>query len=145
MRWFKVLLSGLLILNFIGCATTGRNRTELEIAQLQTKINDLEEELQLQQDQIQDLQYELQKRERKETSTLAAALPASGAVTGVSKPTSKNVQQALKNAGFYTGAIDGKIGPKTREAIKEFQKSNSLYSDGIVGKKTWEKLSQYLY
>lgn len=35
---------------------------------------------------------------------------------------------------------DGIFGPLTEEAVKEFQKSNGLTVDGIVGAKTWAKL-----
>jgi peptidoglycan hydrolase-like protein with peptidoglycan-binding domain len=55
----------------------------------------------------------------------------------------RDIQRSLKNAGFYAGAIDGKMGPLTREAVKEFQRVHGLTDDGIVGKKTWAKLSQY--
>lgn len=60
------------------------------------------------------------------------------------KPSKQEIQQALKAAGFYQGTIDGKIGPQTREAIKEFQRINGLKVDGIVGRHTWEKLAPYL-
>ena len=36
--------------------------------------------------------------------------------------------------------VDGIKGNKTRDAIKEFQATMGLTTDGIVGKKTWEKL-----
>lgn len=60
------------------------------------------------------------------------------------KPTKKEIQQALKNAGFYQGPVDGKIGPQTREAVRQFQQVNGLKVDGVVGKQTWTKLSAYL-
>ena len=63
---------------------------------------------------------------------------------GPYKPTNKQIQTALKNAGFYNGPIDGVIGPKTLKAIKEFQEKNNLKVDGKVGPKTWELLSRYL-
>jgi len=63
---------------------------------------------------------------------------------GPYKPTAIEIQTALKNANFYTGAIDGKIGPKTKKAIEEFQKANGLEVDGKVGPKTWAALSKYL-
>jgi peptidoglycan hydrolase-like protein with peptidoglycan-binding domain len=59
-------------------------------------------------------------------------------------PSSKEIQTALKNAGLYEGAIDGKIGPKTQEAIKKFQQENNLKVDGKVGPKTWAVLKKYL-
>lgn len=56
----------------------------------------------------------------------------------------KEIQAALKAANFYTGNIDGKIGPKTKRAIVEFQKANGLKADGKVGPKTWAELGKYL-
>lgn len=61
-----------------------------------------------------------------------------------SKPTDTEVQTALKNANFYAGQIDGKIGPKTKQAIEEFQKANNLKPDGKVGPKTWALLNAHL-
>ncbi|MFH0763583.1 MAG: peptidoglycan-binding domain-containing protein [Candidatus Omnitrophota bacterium] len=56
----------------------------------------------------------------------------------------KDIQKALKNAGFYIGAIDGKVGPKTKNAILEFQRAKGLKVDGKVGPKTWAELERYL-
>jgi len=56
----------------------------------------------------------------------------------------KDIQTALKAANFYTGNIDGKIGPKTKKAIVEFQKAKGLKTDGKVGSKTWMELEKYL-
>jgi peptidoglycan hydrolase-like protein with peptidoglycan-binding domain len=56
----------------------------------------------------------------------------------------KEIQAALKAANFYTGSIDGKIGPKTKKAIIEFQKAHGLKADGRVGPKTWAELEKYL-
>ncbi|OIO32617.1 MAG: hypothetical protein AUJ70_05115 [Candidatus Omnitrophica bacterium CG1_02_40_15] len=60
------------------------------------------------------------------------------------KPTTKDIQTALKKAGFNPGSLDGKMGPRTRQAIKDFQKSKGLVPDGAVGPKTWASLSKYL-
>ncbi|MDD5427682.1 MAG: peptidoglycan-binding domain-containing protein [Candidatus Omnitrophica bacterium] len=56
----------------------------------------------------------------------------------------KDIQRALKNAGFYTASIDGKLGPKTKSAIEEFQRANGLKVDGKVGPITWAELEKYL-
>lgn len=63
---------------------------------------------------------------------------------GPYKPTSQQIQIALKNAGYYNGKIDGKIGPLTKKAISEFQAANNLEVDGKVGRKTWAILINYL-
>jgi peptidoglycan hydrolase-like protein with peptidoglycan-binding domain len=63
---------------------------------------------------------------------------------GPYKPTGIEIQTALKHAGFYTGSIDGKIGPKSKKAIEDFQSANGLKVDGKIGLKTWEALGKYL-
>jgi peptidoglycan hydrolase-like protein with peptidoglycan-binding domain len=63
---------------------------------------------------------------------------------GPYKPSSQQIQTALKNAGYYAGKVDGKIGPLSKEAIKKFQAANNLNVDGKVGPKTWELLSKHL-
>ena len=65
-----------------------------------------------------------------------AAAPATGAQVG----SAQEIQQALKQAGFYQGAIDGKVGPKTQQAIKAFQQAHQLKVDGKVGPRTWAAL-----
>ncbi len=60
------------------------------------------------------------------------------------KPTAEEIQTSLKNAGYYAGEIDGKIGPMTKKAIKDFQQANNLEADAKVGPKTWEVLSKHL-
>jgi peptidoglycan hydrolase-like protein with peptidoglycan-binding domain len=55
-----------------------------------------------------------------------------------------SIQKALKAAGYYQGQVDGKIGPDTREAVRNFQRDNGLTPDGIVGKTTWSRLKTHL-
>jgi len=62
---------------------------------------------------------------------------------GSLKPSTREIQKALKNAGFYQGNVDGKMGPMTRDAVKEFQRVHGLNDDGVVGRKTWAKLKSY--
>ncbi len=55
----------------------------------------------------------------------------------------RTVQAALKEAGFYNGAIDGKVGNQTIAAITAFQRSVGLKADGICGRQTWQQLQGY--
>ena len=52
----------------------------------------------------------------------------------------KEVQQMLKNLGYYSGAVDGDFGAGTENAVKAFQKQNGLEADGKVGTQTLAKL-----
>jgi len=58
--------------------------------------------------------------------------------------TATEVQQALLNAGYYDGKIDGKIGPRSQAAIKKFQADKGLKVDGVVGGKTSAALAEHL-
>jgi peptidoglycan hydrolase-like protein with peptidoglycan-binding domain len=81
-----------------------------------------------------------------EASAPAAMPPAMEAMANAPyvAPTAREIQAALKNAGYYKGAVDGKLGPKSKKAIEAFQNDNGLTGDGKVGPKTWTKLQTYL-
>lgn len=54
----------------------------------------------------------------------------------------KRIQSLLRKAGFYKGEIDGKMGPETIRAIKQFQRSKNLKDSGVINVKTWEELKK---
>lgn len=56
----------------------------------------------------------------------------------------KAIQLALKQAGYYGGSVDGKVGPLTQKAIEDFQRAKGLKADGRVGSVTWAELEKYL-
>jgi murein L,D-transpeptidase YcbB/YkuD len=64
--------------------------------------------------------------------------------SGPFKPSTIEIQTALKNAGFYLDEVDGKLGPRTRKAIEDFQSGHNLKADGKVGPQTWSVLQGYL-
>ena len=127
----RLILAVSLISGFIlsGCATSGNvGAFDPEIARLQNKVEVLESELRQKQDENLILKEKIAEFDKKPFKL----------------PTGKDIQTALKNAGFYKGDVDGQIGSKTKQAIKKFQEANGLNPDGAVGSRTWEKLEKYL-
>ena len=119
-----------------GCvATVGRNNAA-ETQSLRNQVSVLENQLRVKDEEIDSLKDALNTKRMQWRSTVPEVK---------SRPNAKQIQMALKNAGYYQRAIDGKIGKHTRQAIKKFQKDNNLSVDGKVGKKTWSVLSKYLY
>lgn len=43
-----------------------------------------------------------------------------------------DVQRALKRRGYYSGSVDGDIGPRSRSAIREYQADHGLPVSGRV-------------
>ena len=141
-----------------GCATQNQSL----ITHLQTRVGELERQLELRDEQIKDMRYtvkdlsyevdRMKTRVPRETASTTKTQN-SGEITSKSKSDSdiirvpvsvSKVQEALKSAGKYDGPIDDKLGAKTRDAIMDFQKEHGLKSDGIIGKRTWDELKTYL-
>lgn len=58
-----------------------------------------------------------------------------------SKGTSvSQLQQRLKDLGYYSGTVDGVFGTGTEQAVIRFQRANGLTADGVAGEKTLKKL-----
>jgi len=142
--WYMGLL-GLMAVTLTGCAGHRAAQTQnlhMQMAQLAGRVSMLENHLGLIEgkawNQREDVSY-LKGRVEGMQSIFGA--PTSATTT---KPTPKRIQTALKNAGYYTGSVDGKVGPQTKQAIKEFQRTHGLSVDGKVGTRTWTQLAQYL-
>ena len=54
------------------------------------------------------------------------------------------VQAALVELGYSASSVDGKFGPATAQAVREFQQSSGLKQDGVVGPATLAALSAAL-
>ena len=50
------------------------------------------------------------------------------------------LQLLLTRAGLYNGAIDGKIGPQSRAAVRAYQSGRGMPADGYVGMRLLEKM-----
>lgn len=140
-----------------GCVTT-KNKSNVD--QLQIKVVDLEKKLEERDSEIIDLKYQVKDLSgrvgqpvialddeppayKSSSSSSYSDSSSSDKVIKVSA-SANDVQKALKNAGFYKGSIDGKIGQQTKKAIESFQRQHNLTADGVVGRRTWEELKVYL-
>ena len=68
------------------------------------------------------------------------AVPAASYKFGASGDQVKEIQQRLKDWGYYKGKVDGNYGKETENAVIAFQKKHGIAIDGIVGNQTAEKL-----
>ncbi|MFH1478564.1 MAG: peptidoglycan-binding domain-containing protein [Candidatus Omnitrophota bacterium] len=129
------------IMLLTGCVTTQRGQG-IQTQELQTRVNYLELELKRKNQEINRLESELEKTQYVTLSPNDQKIEYKESEAPKEIPM-KQVQIALKKAGFYKGDIDGKQGPKTKEAIRAFQKARGLKVDGVVGKTTWQVLNKY--
>ena len=51
-------------------------------------------------------------------------------------------QDDLNTLGYKTGGLDGVFGTQTTNAVKRYQTSRGLTSDGIIGCNTWRSLQE---
>ena len=130
----RLMLSLVLMLGLAGCATMRKDTAATE--DMQIRVSDLERRLQEKDDQIHFLESRLEATRKTETTKMSQSSNVKG--------TTREIQTALKNSGYYQGTIDGKMGRLTKSAITAFQKENGLKADGVVGQQTWAKLSGYL-
>lgn len=154
----RILMVGALMMLLSGCVTT---QGKSNVDQLQIKVVDLEKKLEERDSEIIDLKYQVKDlsgrvgqpviRMDDEPPVSSKSFSSSSYVdTGASEKILKvsasvsDVQKALKNAGFYKGSVDGKIGQQTKKAIESFQRQHNLTADGVVGRRTWEELKTYL-
>lgn len=53
------------------------------------------------------------------------------------------LQQILKQFGYYPGPVDGVFGPQTKNAVNTFQSDTGIKQDGIFGPVTQSKLLEW--
>lgn len=54
-----------------------------------------------------------------------------------------SIQMNLNDLGYDAGRVDGRIGPKTREAIRNFQRDHGLFVDGRATPELADRLRHY--
>lgn len=142
-KYFKfVFVFGMLglLVTSTGCAT---KKTTKKVTAIEAQIGVITDELTRMDQSISDLQAQQGQGQMAFAPSGAANTAIYRTPSGFELP-SANIQRALKNAGYYQGNVDGKVGPATKDAVKAFQSDNGLTADGVVGRQTWEKLKAYL-
>jgi len=149
----RIFFTGLIISLFAlsGCKTIWGKRADLEsqIQKLESQISIIESRLKENEKELLNAQKAIQQlsSENKDLKRKLVGI-SEGAVKrkqGYKSPSTRQVQIALRGAGFNPGPIDGKLGVQTRNAIRAFQKANNLAVSGKVDEKTWEILKKFLY
>lgn len=141
---FASMVLGVLMVTS-GCATNKRHSRD--VTNLQNQIASLQGDVARLDQSLKDTESALGSAQgRSAGSGSALAQFTQGSVyrtpSGFELPAA-SIQQALKNAGYYQGAVDGKVGSKTKQALKSFQRDNGLDADGVCGKQTWARLQQF--
>lgn len=155
----SIMLCLLLLLFLTGCVATPDKRIDSRIAPLEEQVSLLNARLMARDSEIDNLNRILGE-ESEEKGKLLEII--SEQESQIKKLTSYmesrkgreknnvyyssviNIQAALRNAGFDPGLIDGRMGERTRSALKEFQQARNLPADGRLNKETWTLLQEYL-
>jgi peptidoglycan hydrolase-like protein with peptidoglycan-binding domain len=53
----------------------------------------------------------------------------------------RRAQEALKERGLYTAEVDGRMGPKTKQALREFQRREGLPQTATLDSRTMQRLA----
>ena len=61
---------------------------------------------------------------------------------GSTDPAVRDLQEALRTLGFYSGPISGVFSGTTETAVKAFQQAKGITVDGIVGRVTWINIDE---
>lgn len=139
-RFFLFILALVLGVTLLSCSKKQETLEEMQQPMSPEDLNRIKTEVQVAPDAKSTASSVTQATVVSTTEAKLEPLPPSGPY----KPSAKEIQAALKNAGFYSGSVDGKLGPQSMKAIEAFQKANGLSADGKVGPKTWAALSKYL-
>ena len=137
----KKLGALLLVLCFFAAGCSGNK--DARVASLEGKSSEMETRMESIEQRITalELYYQDLSKVKTEKPVQEEMIDTKSTINAM---TDSDIQTALKNAGFYTGVIDGMIGPNTTNSIKEFQKASGLTPDGVAGDKTKSLLIKYL-
>ena len=121
-----------------GCSSLSGARAKKDQDPLNTRLAALEGQVTTLSTRVDELSQDAPAQQ----SAGFEVAPSAG--SSAQKFTVRQIQRALASAGFYKGSSDGKEGPKTKMAVREFQRAQGLKVDGVVGSSTRQALAKYL-
>ena len=136
------LILGVAALFAAGCATTMGAKKAAESDAMKSQVASLEDQMRALNQRVEEI-LRRQGLLESEVKSRAAAAPQTSAKSASATLSVREVQKALKVAGFYQGSIDGKIGSATKEALRSFQRDHGLTADGVCGRQTWLQLKAF--
>lgn len=152
----RFIMGIVLMGSLVGCAAVQKPRIsgqlQIRVARIESQLDDQRQDIAQLQSSVEEISLRGRTVTAPSGNTREAVKPPLVKVSKTTKDQKilrvpvapQEVQTGLKNAGYYTGAIDGKLGSGSKRAIREFQTDHDLESDGIIGKKTWAELKNYL-
>ena len=77
---------------------------------------------------------------KSDTMKSSASRGRKGSMASAGDEKVKAAQQALKDKGHDPGSVDGRMGPKTQAALRDFQKAQGMQATGRLDAKTMQSL-----
>lgn len=124
-----------------GCSSLSGTRAKKDQDPLNTRLAALEGQVTALNQRVEEL---AQAGPAQQAAGFEVTPGAGSPAQSAQKFTVRQIQRALASAGFYKGTVDGKEGPKTKVAVREFQRAQGLKVDGVVGSSTRQALARYL-
>ena len=153
----------LLALVASGCSTTRtvqpptETKLQMRVVQLENKVEEREKDIEDLRSEIDEISRQMETKSAAPNSSRVESIPGPSTATATQPVTNylygdiirvdahpQDIQTALKNAGYYNGNVDGKLGQNSQKAIRDFQADHNLQADGVIGRKTWAELKNFL-
>ena len=129
-----------------GCTPSQMQVLKFEVRDLKVRMSHMEKEVGRQDQRMTAMQTELE-----EAAQAPAPMPVADPqpapqpkVRKAVRLSTRQIQMGLKSAGHNPGPIDGKMGPRTRSALKAFQRSEGLRATGQADMDTMAAINGYL-
>jgi peptidoglycan hydrolase-like protein with peptidoglycan-binding domain len=139
------LLSALVGPFLTGCTPSQMQVLKFEMRDLKVRMSHMEKEVGRQDQRMSAMQTQLeQTAEVPPAATPVVDTAPAPKTRRMVRLNTRQIQVGLKSAGHSPGTIDGKMGPRTRSAIKAFQRAEGLRTTGQADSETMTAINSFL-